>query len=169
MSPPLLGGHERGSLAQFIDGFVVAAPLQQTREGQRRSTARPLELIQGSLSTRRADQQSPLLGNLHRIADGALLGLGVAVLGLSGLTLHWQGQWTQNFQKLEAAQRLEHRLQESAAVLEQHHLAMTHKPALLEPTSSKKLVYLEPPAPSGQPRLSALLAQVNPRQILPGY
>ncbi|MGA0020861.1 MAG: hypothetical protein ACO3GW_01725 [Vulcanococcus sp.] len=121
------------------------------------------------MSTRKADRQSPLLGNLHRIADGSLIGLGATVLGLSGLTLHWQGQWTQNFQKLEAAQRLEHRLQESAAVLEQHHLGMTHKPALLEPTSSQKLVYLEPPAANPQPRLRALLAQVNPRQILPGY
>ncbi len=148
---------------------MVAAPLQQTQEGQRRPTARPLELIQGTLSTRKADRQSPLLGNLHRIADGSLIGLGATVLGLSGLTLHWQGQWTQNFQKLEAAQRLEHRLQESAAVLEQHHLGMTHKPALLEPTSSQKLVYLEPPTATPQPRLRALLAQVNPRQILPGY
>lgn len=106
---------------------------------------------------------------MHRIADGSLLGLGIAVLGLSGLTLHWQGQWTRNFQKLEAAQRLEHRLQESAAVLEQHHLAMTRKPALLEPTSSEKLVYLEAPTSRSSSQLSALLAQVNPRQILPGY
>ncbi len=148
---------------------MVAAPLHQTQEGQRRSTARPLELIQGSLSSRRADKQSPLLGNLHRMADGGLLGLGVAVLALSGLTLHWQGQWTQNFQKLEAAQRLEHRLQESAAVLEQHHLSMTSKPALLEPTSSEKLVYLAPPTTSSTEGLNTLLAQVNPRQILPGY
>ena len=148
---------------------MVAAPLQQTQEGQRRPTARTLELIQGSLSSRRADRQSPLLGNLHRIADGSLLGLGIAVLGLSGLTLHWQSQWTRNFQKLESAQRLEHRMQESAAVLEQHHLAMTRKPALLEPTSSDKLVYLEAPSPRATPQLSALLAQVNPRQILPGY
>lgn len=148
---------------------MVAAPLHQTQEGQRRSTARPLELIQGSLSSRRADKQSPLLGNLHRMADGGLLGLGVAVLALSGLTLHWQGQWTQNFQKLEAAQRLEHRLQESAAVLEQHHLSMTSKPALLEPTSSEKLVYLDPPTTSSTEGLNTLLAQVNPRQILPGY
>jgi hypothetical protein len=166
---PLLEEQARGSLAQFCRAPVVAAPLHQTQQGQRRSTARPLELIQGSLSSRQADRQSPLLGNLHRIADGSLLGLGVAVLGLSGLTLHWQGQWTQNFQKLEAAQRLEHRLQETAAVLEQHHLGMTRKPALLEPTSSQKLVYLEPPATNEQPRLRALLAQVNPRQILPGY
>jgi hypothetical protein len=148
---------------------VVAAPVQQVQEGQRRSATRPLELIQGSLSSRRADRQSPWLGNLHRIADGGLLGLGVAVLGLSGLTLHWQGQWTQNFQKLEAAQRLEHRFQESAAVLEQHHLTMTRKPALLEPTSSEKLVYLDPPGASRSTPLHTFLAQVNPRQILPGY
>ena len=57
----------------------------------------------------------------------------------------------------------------ASAVLEQHHLGMTRKPALLEPTSSQKLVYLEPPATNEQPRLRALLAQVNPRQILPGY
>ena len=148
---------------------MVAAPLQQTQEGQRRPTARPLELIQGSLSSRRADQRSPLLGNLHRIADGSLLGLGIAVLGLSGLTLHWQGQWTRNFQKLEAAQRLEHRLQESAAVLEQHHLTMTGKPTLLEPTSSEKLVYLDPPGASQPSGFRSFLAQVNPRVILPGY
>jgi hypothetical protein len=103
------------------------------------------------------------------VADGSLVGLGIAVLGLSGLTLHWQGQWTQNFQKLEASQRLEHRLQESAAVLEQHHLSMTRKPALLEPTSSEKLVYLAPPAASNGSGFTTLLAQVNPRQILPGY
>jgi len=54
-------------------------------------------------------------------------------------------------------------------VLEQHHLGATRKPALLEPTSSQKLVYLEPPATQQQPRLRALLSQVNPRQILPGY
>ena len=148
---------------------MVAVPVQQSQQAQRRSAARSLELIQGSLSSRRADQQSPLLGNLHRVADGSLLGLGIAVLGLSGLTLHWQGQWTQNFQKLEASQRLEHRLQESAAVLEQHHLSMTRKPALLEPTSSEKLVYLEPPAAASSDGFNTLLAQVNPRQILPGY
>ncbi|MEY3767517.1 MAG: hypothetical protein RLZZ11_587 [Cyanobacteriota bacterium] len=149
--------------------IVVAVPVQQSQEVQRRSSQRPLELIQGSLSSKRADRQSPLLGNLHRVADGSLLGLGIAVLGLSGLTLHWQGQWTQNFQKLEASQRLEHRLQESAAVLEQHHLSMTRKPALLEPTSSEKLVYLDPPAASSAAGLTTLLAQVNTRQILPGY
>ena len=65
--------------------------------------------------------------------------------------------------------RLEHRLQESAAVLEQHHLAMTGKPALLEPTSSEKLVYLDSPGASEPSPFRSFLAQVNPRVILPGY
>jgi len=46
---------------------------------------------------------------------------------------------------------------------------MTRKPALLEPTSSEKLVYVAPPAVSAGPDFEALLAQVNPGQILPGY
>ena len=128
-------------------------------------------MIQGSLSAQQAERQSPWLGHLHRIADGSLAGLGLAVLGLSGLTLHWQGQWTQNFQDLEAAQRLEHRLQEAGAVLEQHHLAVTRKPALLEPTSSEKLVYLDPPAAKTASALAPLLAQVqvHAAHTLPGY
>lgn len=158
---------------------MVAVPVQQTFEvkpntvdrsqGERSSAQRSLELIQGSLSARTVDRRAPWLANLHRLADGSLLGLGVAVLGLSGLTLHWQGQWTSNFQKLEAAQRLEHRLLESAAVLEQHHLAMTRKPNLLEPTSSEKLVYVDPPQRRPVEAINTLLAQVTPRQILPGY
>ncbi|MFM7651766.1 MAG: hypothetical protein ACKO5M_02400 [Vulcanococcus sp.] len=149
---------------------VVAVPVRQTAERQRNPVRRPLQLIQGSLSAKRIDRQSPWLASLHRISDGTLAGLGLAVVGLSALNLHWQGQWTQNFQKLEAAQRLEHRLQESAALLEQHHLAMTRKPTLLQPTSSEKLIYVNPPAriETGV-SFSGLLAQVNPRRISAGY
>ena len=149
---------------------VVAVPVRQTAERQRNPVRHPLQLIQGSLSARRIDRQSPWLASLHRISDGSLAGLGLAVVGLSALTLHWQGQWTQNFQKLEAAQRLEHRLQESAALLEQHHLAMTRKPTLLQPTSSEKLIYVNPPARvESVVSFSGLLAQVNPRRISAGY
>ena len=94
----------------------------------------------------------------------------MAVLTLSGLTLHWQGQWTRNFEQLEAGQRLEHRLMESAAVLEQHHLGVTRKPSLVQPTSSEKLIYVTPPAPNTSTMgLHGLLAQVTPRRIASGY
>lgn len=70
------------------------------------------------------------------------------MLALSGLTLHWQNHWGRSFQKLEAAQVLEHRLQDSAAQLEQHYLAGMHRPGWLVPTSSAKLVHLPPPPPA---------------------
>ena len=148
---------------------MVAIPVQQPAATPQRPVSRPLQLIQGSLSARRIDRQAPWLANLHRIGDGTLAGLGLAVLGLSALTLHWQGQWTHRFQELEAAQRLEHRLQESAAVLEQHHLAITGRPRQLEPTSSEKLVYVNPPQLQQGSGFGNLLAQVNTRRILPGY
>lgn len=148
---------------------MVAIPVQQPATASRRPASRPLQLIQGSLSARRMDRQAPWLANLHRIGDGALAGLGLAVLGLSALTLHWQGQWTQRFEELEAAQRLEHRLQESAAVLEQHHLAMAGRPRLLEPTSSEKLLYVSPPRLQQTGGFANLLGQVNTRRILAGY
>ena len=110
---------------------------------------RPLALIQGSLSSRNAARRSPLLAGLHRVADGTLAGIGFCMLALSGLTLHWQNHWGQSFQKLESAQVLEHRLQESAALLEQHYLSAVRKPGWLVPTSSEKLIYLpQPEAPS---------------------
>ena len=148
---------------------MVAVPLQQRSEAQNSRSRRPLELIQGSLSARQLERRSPWLGNLHRIADGSLVGLGVAVLGLSALTLHWQGRWTNSFQSLESAQRLEHRLQESSAVLEQHHLSMTRKPTLLEPTSSEKLIYLPSPRPAATASGLPLLGSIQLRQIRSGY
>jgi hypothetical protein len=118
------------------------------RGSARTARARPLALIQGSLSSRQVARTSPLLAGLHRAADGTLAGLGLCMLALSGLTLHWQNHWGHSFQKLESAQVLEHRLQESAALLEQHYLAAVRKPGWLVPTSSEKLIYLPEPAPS---------------------
>ena len=166
----LLSVRRRGSLAQFRLSPVVAVPVPQTAERQRNPVNKPLQLIQGSLSANRIDRQSPWLAILHRISDGTLAGLGLAVLGLSALTLHWQGQWTRNFEQLESDQRLEHRLQESTSLLEQHHLAMTHKANLLQPTSSEKLIYVSPPPQTrSSVNLSSLLAKVNLLRITAGY
>jgi hypothetical protein len=109
---------------------------------------RSLQLIQGSLSGRRVERQSPLLASLHRVSSGTLMGLGFSLVGLSALTLHWQNQWSKNFAELEATKVLEHRLHESAAVLEQHHIRTMGRPGQLLPTSSENLIHL--PAPKQQ-------------------
>lgn len=160
---------------------MVATPVKQSavRPRPRRSDrsgrapgplSRPLSLIQGSLSARKVVRQAPWLAGLHRLTDGALVGLGVSMLALSALTLHWQTQWGRSFRALEATQVLEHRLQESAAVLEQHHLGAVRKPGWLVPTSSDQLVHLSTPssARSGLPQ-SLANQGINWSQIAPGY
>ena len=152
-----------GSLAKTVQersDLVVASPYKQpeprgSRSAGRQRLAGSFSLIEGALSARRVVRQAPWLAGLHRFADGALIGLGVSMLGLSALTLHWQNQWGSNFRGLETTQILERRMQESAAVLEQHHLGAVRKPGLLVPTSSEQLVHLPPPPPgsASSPRL----------------
>jgi hypothetical protein len=133
-----------GSLAKIRQVPVVAVPSPQPFFRTRRS----LELIQGSFSARRMVRQAPWLAGLHRVSDGLLVALGVSMVGLTALTLHWQGQWTRSFERLESTQVLEHRLLESTAVLEQHHLAMARRPGLLVPTSLQRLIHLPSPSAS---------------------
>ena len=126
---------------------------------------RSLELIQGSFSARRVVRQSPWLAGLHRASDGLLVALGLSMVGLTALTLHWQGQWTRSFERLESTQVLEHRLQESTAVLEQHHLAMARHTGLLVPTSLQRLNHLpsySSNSPSSHPTPSASQPQLKP-------
>lgn len=170
-----------GSLAQCPTVPLVATPLQQPESRPQRSSStrprkvtprfeRPLALIEGSLSARKVVRQAPWLAGLHRITDGALVGLGLSMLGLSALTLHWQNQWGSSYRALEATQVLEHRLQESAALLEQHHLGAVRKPGLLVPTSSDQLVHLPPPgARPQQGPLAAVTQGLQWRLVASGY
>lgn len=153
---------------------MVATPLENgSKASPRRSApqrlAGSLSVIQGSLSARRVVRQAPWLAGLHRLADGALLGLGVSMLGLSALTLHWQNQWGSHYRGLEATQILERRLQESSAVLEQHHLGAVRRPGWLVPTSSAQLVHLPPPASTPQTDHGFELARLRWGLIASGY
>lgn len=141
------------------------APRRRTRPQQR-----ALELIEGSLNVRRIERTAPWLAGLHRLSDGTLVGLGVCMLALAGLTLHWQSRWGESYQRLEATQVLEHRLQEASALLEQHHLAAVRRPGWLEATRSEKLIYLPaPPPPTPLQRGQQLLGGLRLQPIRAGY
>lgn len=142
----------------------------QRRSGQSRRRARPsLQVIENSLSARRAERSSPWLAGLHRVSTGLLAGLGLTTLGLSALTLHWQNEWASSYGQLEASKSLEHRLQESSALLEQHHLGAVRRPGQLVPTSSEKLIHLPQPVVQRPSTTQALLAQIHLRRIPAGY
>ena len=121
------------------------------------------------MSARRMDRQAPWLAGLHRLSTGALVGIGLSMVGLSALTLHWQNRWASSYRDLEATKALEHRLQESAAVLEQHHLGAVRKPGLLVPTSSEKLIHLSQPRVNQANSATALLAGLQLRRIPAGF
>ncbi len=155
-------------------GSLVASLSSRQASGSIAPQGRTLALLKSSLSSRRLDRRAPWMANLHRATDGTLAGLGLCMLALSGLTLHWQNHWGASYQQLEASQVLEHRLQESAALLEQHHLGALKKPGLLVPTSSEKLIYLPAPktapAAMGADLLGSLpISMMTSGQIRSGY
>lgn len=156
--------------AGFATPFVVATLAPATRRSTQRQRRNPsLEMLEGALSARKVERQAPWLASLHRLTTGTLAGLGVCVVGLSALTLHWQNEWARSFQELDAAKTLEHRLQESAALLEQHHLSAIRRPGELVPTRSENLIHLsQPPQPRSQ-GIRPLLAGISLRQMPAGY
>jgi hypothetical protein len=155
----------------LVATFLSATPRRTERPsnpGRRRST-RSLQVIENSLSARRIERRSPWLAGFHRISTGALAGLGLATVSLSALTLHWQNEWASSYSQLEASKSLEHRLQESSALLEQHHLGAVRRPGQLVPTSSEKLIHLPEPVVQRRSATQALLAQLQMRRIPAGY
>lgn len=121
------------------------------------------------MSARRIERQAPWLAGLHRAGTGALAGLGLTMVGLSALTLHWQNQWADSYARLQAAKVLTHRLQEATALLEQHHLGIVRRPGQLVPTSSKNLIHIQESTTRVKPSPLALLAQLQIRPMPAGY
>lgn len=157
-------------------GFVVAVPhLSTPNQDSSRSLGRQesrLGLIHGALSARKVARQSPVLAGFHRIADGSLVGVVLAVALLSGLTLHWQHRWTQAFSRLEATRFLVHRFTDSTAMFERHLLLSTTIPKVMVPTKATNLLYLNRPksprtAPIHNP--SALFTSLMDQPINHGY
>lgn len=147
----------------------VARPARRRAPSSRGAANPRLEIIQGSLSARRIERRSPWLAHLHRASTGALAGLGLSMLGLSALTLHWQTQWADSFAKLQAAKVLTHRLQESTALLEQHHIGIARRPGQLVPTNSENLIHLHQPIAAPKDPGLALLANLRLRPMPAGY
>ena len=157
-------------LRSVVPAALVASVASPARPSRRsRQESRSLRLIEGSFSASRIERQSPWLAGLHRISSGALAGLGLSVIALSALTLHWQNEWAHSYSELEASKSMEHRLQESAALLEQHHLGAMRKPGELVPTSSTKLIHLSQPQALANNTPAPMFATLQQQQIPAGY
>ncbi len=111
-----------------------------------------VNFLQGSFSSKRFSRQFPFLASIHRAADGALIGVLVAIGLMSTLTLHWQNLWTLAFSRLESTRDLAHRLTESTAIIERHLLEEATVPLSMVPTKAANLVYIDSPVDNDQPR-----------------
>ena len=140
---------------------MSAVPQPRIAPAERVKASGALELIQGSMSAQKVARQSLLLAGLHRAADGSLCGVVLAVVALSGLTLHWQHRWTVAFRQLEDTRNLAHRLTESTAMLERHLLDQASRPGTMVPTKVSNLVYLDRPKASVTPQTNEPLALIQ--------
>ena len=109
---------------------------------------RPFHLLQGSFSTRKVARQLPALVGVHKVTDGALIGVIFIAVMMSAFSLHWQSLWTTSYSKLGITRDLSTRLDESTAMLERQILESTKLPFLMVPTKAANLHYLERPETS---------------------
>jgi len=112
---------------------------------KKNSTKRALLLLKRSFVTPNVLRKYPLLWSLHRGVDGALLGVMISGAIMTGLALHSQHLWTLNFSHLQLTKDLNHRLQESTAMLERYFLNRTSAPTSLVATKSTHLFYIDRP------------------------
>ncbi len=109
------------------------------------SSKLPVSFLKRSFSSKKFSRQFPFLAGIHRAADGALIGVLVAIGLMSTLTLHWQNLWTLAFSRLESTRDLAHRLTESTAIIERHYLQEATVPLSMVPTKAADLVYIDSP------------------------
>ena len=104
-----------------------------------------LLFLKRSFVTPNVLRKYPLLSSMHRGVDGALLGVMISGAVMTGLALHSQHLWTLNFSRLQLTKDLNHRLQESTAMLERYYLNGASTPTSLVATKSAHLFYIDRP------------------------
>lgn len=144
---------------------TLVPPARQRQRRQRRGQALPA----AAGAAQRLQQQAPWLATVHRATTVVLVGLGLSLFGLSALTSHWQNDWARSYRELVAARELEQRLQESAAVLEQHHIELARRSGALVPTRSENLIHLRQPQALPRPSARPLLTELQRQRIAAGF
>ena len=115
-----------------------------------RSTFFSYDLFSRSFAANKLFRQFPLLAALHRVTDGALLGLTLTIVVMSVISLHAQHLWTLSFSRLESSRTLISKLKESISILESHYLTLEVDPEFMVETKTSDLLYLDKPDKDSQ-------------------
>ena len=94
---------------------------------------------------RQLKKKYPHLVFLHKVIDGALLGVLTGVIGVAIISLHYQHLWSLSFIRLESTKNLIQKSRESISLLERNYLSKNIKSKNVVKTKSSDLIYLEKP------------------------
>ena len=96
-----------------------------------------------SFYSKQALRKFPVQAALHRVVDGALVGVLIIVAIMSSVALHSQYLWAEAFKELEITRDLNRRIFESTGVLESYLLKEVGLSKYMVPTKVKDLVYVD--------------------------
>jgi len=102
-----------------------------------------LGLSSSSFYSKQALRKFPVQAALHRIVDGALVGVLIIVAIMSSVALHSQYLWAEAFKELEVTRDLNRRIFESTGVLESYLMKDVGLSKSMVPTKVKDLVYVD--------------------------
>ena len=102
-----------------------------------------LGLSSSSFYSKQALRKFPVQAALHRVVDGALVGVLIIVAIMSSVALHSQYLWAEAFKELEITRDLNRRIFESTGVLESYLLKEVGLSKSMVPTKVKDLVYVD--------------------------
>ena len=97
-------------------------------------------------TSKHIQRKFPIQAALHRVLDGALVGVLAIVAIMSSVALHSQYLWTKSFTKLETTRDLNRRILESTSILEGYLLKNKKLSRYLVPAKAKDLVYVDRPS-----------------------
>ena len=110
------------------------------RLGQQKK--RSISLSSRSFYSKQALRKFPIQATLHRVVDGALIGVLIIVGIMSSVALHSQYLWAEAFKELKVTRDLNRRIFESTGVLESYLLRDVSLSKSMLPTKVKNLVYV---------------------------
>ena len=119
--------------------------LYEKEGGQFQKKKLPISFSNRFFSSKKFQRSFPVQVALHRVLDGALVGVLAIVAIMSSVALHSQYLWTSSFTKLEKTRDLNRRILESTSIFESYLLKNQNLSRYLVPTKAEDLVYVDSP------------------------
>jgi len=135
-------------LTELLSIFeLIKNTLYEKEIGHFQKKKLPIAYQNSFFSSKQVKRKFPVHAALHRVLDGALLGVLITVGIMTSIALHSQYLWTKSFTKLEKTRDLNRRILESTSILESYLLKNQISSRYFVPTKVDDLIYVDSPNP----------------------